>query len=49
MDENKALEAKKSWMDINWPGFFAGLVLGAGLFYITIRIISALMFSRTAA
>lgn len=49
MDENKALEAKESIFDINWPGFFAGVVLGASLFYITIKIISALMFSRTAA
>jgi hypothetical protein len=49
MDENKALEAKESIFDINWPGFFVGVILGTGLFYITIKIIAALMFSRTAA
>ncbi len=49
MDENKALESSKSRFEINWPGFLAGLVLGAFLFYLTIQIVSALMFSKTAA
>ena len=49
MDENKALEAKESGIEINWSGFFAGVVLGAFLFYITIQIVTALMFSKTAA
>ena len=31
------------------PGFIVGLVVGAGLFYATIQLVSALMFSRTAA
>ena len=33
----------------SWPGFIVGLVVGAGLFYATIQLVSALMFSRTAA
>ncbi|MHC1715024.1 MAG: hypothetical protein AB9858_05440 [Acidaminococcaceae bacterium] len=49
MNENKVLDAKGLLAEINWPGFFAGVILGAGLFYITIQIISALMFSKTAA
>ena len=49
MDENKALEAKELIKDINWAGFFAGVILGAFLFYLTIQIVSSLMFSRTAA
>ncbi|MFA6809025.1 MAG: hypothetical protein WCR27_08535 [Eubacteriales bacterium] len=49
MDENKALEAKDTSTAISWPGFFAGVVLGAFLFYITIQIVTALMFSKTAA
>lgn len=33
----------------SWPGFIAGLLVGAGLFYLTIQIVSALMFSTKAA
>ena len=33
----------------SWPGFIVGLVVGAGLVYATIQLVSALMFSRTAA
>ncbi|MDY4920773.1 MAG: hypothetical protein SO119_06875 [Phascolarctobacterium sp.] len=43
-DQSHETEGKFSW-----PGFIAGLVLGAGLFYATIQLVSALMFSRTAA
>lgn len=49
MNENKTLESEESALAINWPGFFTGLVLGAFLFYITIQIVSLLMFSKTAA
>lgn len=33
----------------SWPGFIVGLLVGAGLFYATIQLVAALMFSRTAA
>lgn len=33
----------------SWPGFIVGLLVGAGLFCATIQLVSALMFSRTAA
>ncbi|NLH45594.1 MAG: hypothetical protein GX451_05655 [Acholeplasmataceae bacterium] len=33
----------------SWPAFVAGLILGAFLFWLTMQVIVALMFSRTAA
>lgn len=47
MDENKNVAAEESKISV--PGFIAGFVLGAILFYITIQIVAITMFSRTAA
>lgn len=49
MNENKVVAQNETEFKFNWTGFIVGLVVGAGLFYMTIQIISALMFSRTAA
>lgn len=49
MNENKAVSQKETESKFSWTGFLVGLVVGAALFYITIQVVSALMFSRTAA
>ncbi|MDD3396454.1 MAG: hypothetical protein PHQ45_04440 [Acidaminococcaceae bacterium] len=49
MSEMKAMSQEEEKTEFNWPGFIVGLVVGSGLFYLTIKLISALMFSRTAA
>lgn len=47
MDENKATANESTGM--SWSGFIVGFIIGTGLFYLTIKLVSALMFSRTAA
>lgn len=49
MIDNKTAGQNEVKSKISWTGFLVGLAVGAGLFYLTIQIISALMFSRTAA
>lgn len=49
MDENKAAATNEEAVHIDWTGFAVGLLVGAGLFYVTIQLISTFMFSRTAA
>ncbi|MEG2344240.1 MAG: hypothetical protein RSB52_08775 [Acidaminococcaceae bacterium] len=46
---NKVVETNQTSSGICWPGVLAGLVLGAFLFWVTIQVISLLMFSRTAS
>ena len=42
-------QSRENTGKFSWPGFIAGLLVGAGLFYLTIQIVSALMFSTKAA
>lgn len=49
MDNNGAtvqVEEKKSF---SWSGFFVGIVIGAIMFYLTIKVVQIFMYSLTAA
>ena len=48
MDDLKASVVDES-SKFSWPGFIAGLIVGAILFWLTTQVIVTLMFSRTAA
>ncbi len=49
MADNKIVANEATESKFSWGGALLGFVIGAVLFYITIQIVSVLMFSRTAA
>lgn len=44
-----AVPEKEKESRFSWSGFVVGLILGGGLFLLTIQIVKALMYSLTAA
>ncbi len=49
MENTATGQEKKEKAGISWAGVIVGLIVGAGLFLLTIQIVKALMYSLTAA
>ena len=50
MDNNGAVvQPAEEKRGFSWSGFFVGIVIGAILFYLTIKVVQTFMYSLTAS